>query len=89
MEPPVHYFPFFVPGGTNMGHKTDRERIIDLEHQVAELRTQLDEIQKKIPIYDRIFRLKESYDGRLKKARASLKKIKEAQKKKNARTHTG
>ena len=63
-----------------MGLKTDRERIIDLEHQVSELSKTVDGILAKVPEYDQFIEFRKSYNERLKKARASLKRIKDIQK---------
>ena len=64
-----------------MAHKTDRERIIDLEQGLAGLSETVDGILAKVPVYDEFIEFRKSYNERLKKARASLKKIKALQKK--------
>ena len=64
-----------------MGYKTDRERIIDLEHDVSELSKTVDGILAKVPEYDKFIEFRKGYNERLKKARASLKKIKALQNK--------
>ena len=74
--------PFRVPPHLtriNMAHKTDRERIIDLEQGLEGLTKTVDGILAKVPEYDKFIEFRKGYNERLKKARASLKKIKELQ----------
>lgn len=60
-----------------MGHLTDRERIINLEQGLDSLTTLVEQIVAKLPEYDKIIDLNKSYKERLKKARASKKKLQE------------
>ncbi len=61
-----------------MAYLTDRERIINLEVKVKEQGIMLSEIfTKHIPQLEELMKLNESYKGRLKKARASLKRLKD------------
>lgn len=66
---------FYCPAsGKNMGNKTLLERVMDLEDRVKSLEAYTHDLTPKIVVYNKIIQKKQSYDQRLKKARAALKK---------------
>lgn len=63
-----------------MGHYTIEERVLEIEQKFEALSETVKEIREKLPEYDKIVDYNKSYRERLKKARGSLKKIQEIQK---------
>lgn len=60
-----------------MGNLTDRERIIYLEQNLDKLASLVERIVNRLPEYDKIVDLNKNYKERLKKARASKKRLQE------------
>lgn len=60
-----------------MAYMTWQERVLNLEQDLEKLSQKVDEIVVKNTMYDKFFEFKEAQAEKLKKARGSLKRLKE------------